>query len=166
MSRTISPVPTTSRKENAWRHRYASESMNKLCQFSTIVFAGNVSILLIVSVTTDYWVYRSFQRNSILSNVRQSNTTQFVIPFATDSYFAIRYLWRPVAHGGSKLRRHSHRTLHYQPPAAVVNYFYVENVTSVNDTETRTRLVKYEDLIVLFVQYGNLFRECHNLEGT
>ena len=141
--------------------------MNKLCQFSTIVFAGNVSILLIVSVTTDYWVYRGFQRNSILANVRQSNTTQFVIPFATESYFAIRYYWRPMAgkdHG--KTRRHNHRTLHYQSPAALVNYFYVENVTSANDTETTTRFVKYEDLIVLFVQYGNLFRECHNLEGT
>ena len=139
--------------------------MNKLCQFSTIVFAGNVSILLIVSVTTDYWVYRGFQRAIIQSSIRQSNTTQFVKPLATESYFAVRYFWRPMAKRHETPLASRHRTLHYQSPAAVVNYFYVENVTSSNDTETTTRRVKYEDLIVLFVQYGNLFRECTNLEG-
>ena len=128
--------------------------MDKLCQFSTIVFAGNVSILLIVAVTTDYWEYRAFNRTQIIRNVsRAVNTSTVIQPYDTDSYMAIRYERRhkPLANVTRIWTE-----LHYESPAAVFDYY---------KSGSDGRKVKYEVVIVLFLEYANLFRECHNLEG-
>ncbi len=39
--------------------------LDRICQYSTIIFAGNVVVLIIVSITTDYWEFRGFDLKSI-----------------------------------------------------------------------------------------------------
>ncbi len=142
-----------------------------------IILASNICVLLIVSVTTDYWEYRGFQQKEIETKVKRCqphNSTTLIDPGDTDSYLQIQYYWNPRAKRQKKPAG-TKKVLHYQPPALVYKYYYVRNHTfnvtyydkDDNYTEqiTETRIHRWQDTIILYVQYGNLFRECDSLEG-
>ena len=146
--------------------------MDRLCQYSTIIYSGNVCVLLIVALSTDYWEYRFFQQRVINISIPTSNTTQLLRPTDTDTYLLLRYFWdpdrdkfRPPTFPGTEA--------HYQPPALLHRYYATRtvNVTYVNSTDNGTytqqqhQTHKHEDVIVLFTEYGNLFRDCDDLEG-
>lgn len=147
--------------------------MDRLCQYSTIIFAGNVSVLLVVAIMTDYWEYRGFKSLAIKTNLPRTNTTHLIIPQDTDSYFIIRYFWDPRAK--SRPPQFPANISYYEPPALLHRYEHTANVTrtvwayngidNVTVALSRPQTQKLEDDVILFVQYGNLFRDCDNLEG-
>ena len=149
--------------------------LERICQYSTIIFAGNVTVLLIVAITTDYWEHRGFDRKEIVNRIGSTNRTQVVFPPDTDSYFMIRYnrITRGNVHPEPADILRGNETV-YQPPAIVHKHFawHFENITVVNATnstpaeyEIRRVKIPTHDAIVLFEQYGNLFRDCDDLEG-
>ena len=133
-----------------------------------------MAVLLIVSVITDYWEYRGFELEKIMASIEPTNRTALTDPEDTDSYIKIDYYWdlrartQPLPVGCQK-------TTHYQSPALVYKYFYLETYSAnrtyydgcdnVTEQVTVTRVHRWQDIIVLYVQYGNLFRECDSLEG-
>ena len=148
--------------------------MDRICQYSTIIFSSNVAVLLIVSVITDYWEYRGFDLDRIVSSIEPTNRTAVTDPGDTNSYIEINYYWdltarrRPPPPGIQKVT-------HYQSPALVYKYFYLETYAvnrsrydrcgNVTEEVTLTHVHRWQDIIVLYTQYGNLFRECDSLEG-
>jgi hypothetical protein len=148
--------------------------MDRICQYSTIIFAGNVSVLLIVAISTDYWEYRGFHLASIEPVLKMSNRTRLIYPADTDSYVLVRYLRDADADRGT-LHPHSANLTIYQPPGLLRKYYREyevrKRVTYVsggnNVTVERVERIRHrsQDVLALFLQYGNLFRDCDNLEG-
>ena len=57
--------------------------LDRICQYSTIIFAGNVVVLIIVSVATDYWEYRGFELKKIqkeIGEVKKVHKTAIEFP--------------------------------------------------------------------------------------
>ena len=57
--------------------------LDRICQYSTIIFAGNVAVLIIVSVATDYWEYRGFKLRDIekeIGRVKKVHKTAIEFP--------------------------------------------------------------------------------------
>ena len=149
--------------------------MDRLCQYSTIIFAGNVSVLLVVAIMTDYWEYRGFKSDPIVKKLpKNTNTTRIVFPKDTNSYVLLRYFWDAKARS-VRDPKFPGTNFEDQPPALLHNYYSLDNVifniTTWNGThnvtyiEEATRVHRHEDIIVLFIQYGNLFRDCDSLES-
>ena len=144
--------------------------MDRICQYSTIIFAGNMSVLLFVSIITDYWEYRGFNIEHIAKGIPKHNGTKTLSPRDTNTYFLIRHTW-----AGSARAERMMTSEHYQPPALLTREYYFRNVSmervTFNGTDNiteiiwRTETVQYQDTLVLFVEYGNLFRNCDDLEG-
>ena len=123
---------------------------------------------------TDYWEYRGFQKDVINASIPKSNTTHLIFPPDTGTYFMVRYFWDPAV---DKIQEPAYPgdRAYYQPPATLHKYYGYETVDipflHFNGTHNvtlkvqETRVKRYQDVIVLFQQYGNLFRDCDNLEG-
>ncbi|XP_064621855.1 uncharacterized protein LOC135484382 [Lineus longissimus] len=136
--------------------------IDRICQYSVIILVGNLVVLQIVAIATDYWEYRSFNIQEILPKLKKSNLTKIHDPIDTSSYISIYYLHddhAKVANVGKYIGNNSD----YQPPAYIRRFFQPRIVTT--NTSTEVRLKEVIDLVVLFEQYGNLFRDCDNLEA-
>ncbi|XP_074649245.1 uncharacterized protein LOC141904547 [Tubulanus polymorphus] len=136
--------------------------IDQICQYSVIILLGNVAILLIVAVSTDYWEYRGFNRSHIENDLKASNRTRLKSPIDTTSYFSIHYLANDYAKP-ELINQYSGNDSDYQPPAFIQRYSLTETLQINNTTVERHKNMM--DVIVLYEQYGNLFRDCDNLEA-
>lgn len=134
--------------------------MVQVCNYSSLIFAGNVTLLLIVSMSTDYWEYRQFNSTMLNQSLSKTNNIEIVKPSDTSSYMELWYRRRKYV--GSRKFIYQVDTL-YQPPILAKNYFlqnywhkFSRNMTTPPDVVT----------VYLFTQYGNLFRDCDALEGN
>ena len=160
--------------------------MDRICQYSTIIFAGNVSVLLIVAISTDYWEYRGFRTADLIPHLKKMhNRLRLVFPSDTSSYFVVKYYWDPppvktsiFATTPAPKREKivaNYTLVYYQPPALLIKkledyivfedsiHFDGEKNVTVSMPTKKTRPL--EDKLVLYIQYTNLFRECDILEG-
>ncbi|XP_053388592.1 uncharacterized protein LOC128551700, partial [Mercenaria mercenaria] len=133
----------------------------KICDYSSLIFTGNTTVLLILALTTDYWEYRTFDKNKIIEMVNDSTGTQIVLPFDTDSYFQIKIL--PNLTIATSLSRFSlmKSESHYHAPLFFIRRYF--QGPEMNTSEQNFILEELE--LDLFEQYGNLFRDCDSLEG-
>ncbi|CAH1795517.1 unnamed protein product [Owenia fusiformis] len=162
--------------------------MDRLCQYSTIIFAGNITVLLIVAISTDYWEHRYFDFsiiNETVSKQRQikaDNKTMLLQPRDTRSYFYINYSRVRLHHPTTGLENGST----YEPPAymtkvvvdcdaptteapQVVFPIRTTHATILNGTNVTAPEPQWRNetgSIYFFSQYGNLFRDCDDLEGA
>ena len=136
-------------------------------------------MLLIVAITTDYWEYRGFNRDTInktftnmAKKLGRKPRVTFYQPEDTKSYITVSHfsVKEPAYEDQVVVGETVENVTEYQPPAFLtrtVVYNVTYNATYGNVTipgpikEEKTR--KY--VIVLFEQYGNLFRDCDSLEG-
>ncbi|XP_062607951.1 uncharacterized protein LOC134269761 [Saccostrea cucullata] len=134
----------------------------QICNYSSLIFAGNVTVLLIVSMTTDYWEYRSFNQTMLKETLHKANQTEFDQPVDTNSYMSLWYKRKmlPI------LRDSVKKEILYQPPVLVENFFSVTKNISDSNKEKSADIHSnmLAGLVVLFEQYGNLFRDCDALE--
>lgn len=149
--------------------------MVQICNYSSLIFAGNVTVLLIVSMTTDYWEYRGFNTTALNLTLAGVNHTELLRPADTTSYIKIWYKRKYVF---STIGKYPNETL-YEPPIFATNFFPGQTskahpMMSTNMSKTSPQTQKrssdiHSDLkagmMVLFWQYGNLFRDCDALEG-
>ena len=138
--------------------------MVQICNYSSLIFAGNITVLLIVSMTTDYWEHRAFNRTMINQTLFHANFTQIKLPPDTKSYFII---WYKKSLLKAPVNQYTVETL-YQPPMLARNYFQInENISSGNGQKHSANIhsTLVAGMVVLFEQYGNLFRDCDALEG-
>ena len=150
--------------------------MVHICDYSSLIFAGNTAILLILSLITDYWEYRTFDQDKVFQRAKQSRSVEFIKPRDTESYIQLR-----AATTENMVRRDfsASRQLLYHPPLFVRTVYTVlvrngSSRVSVNISDGSslsgdvsdnvTCDVQHE--ITLFLQHGNLFRDCDELEGT
>lgn len=136
--------------------------MVSICKYSTLIFAGNVTVLLIVSMSTDYWEYRGFDMDSLNKTLRRSNTTTVIIPKDTRSYIKIHHV--RTKRTNNPAEAYPFNVTMYQPPILVHKY-YSHNISQLPPDTLDNSSWAAETTIILFVQYGNLFRDCDNLEG-
>jgi hypothetical protein len=136
--------------------------IDKICQYSVIILVGNLVVLQIVAIATDYWEYRSFNIDKIKPMLEKSNRTKIDDPKDTSSYIAISYLHDDHAKF-SNVDKYIGNKTDYQSPA-YIRRFYQPQIVRTN-VSTDVVLKEVMDLVVLFEQYGNLFRDCDNLEG-
>ena len=64
--------------------------LDRICQYSTIIFAGNVVVLIIVSVATDYWEYRGIKLKKIqkeIGEVKKVHKTAIEFPGNVRDYW-------------------------------------------------------------------------------
>ena len=148
--------------------------MDRICQYSTIIFAGNVSILLLVSVSTDYWQYRGVSREHLLRHLPPQNGTEVSWLRHTNTCILLRHKWYNRTHPHLRIaREHLDVDTYYQPPVLLnKSFFFNVTVQSKTDTDLNiTTLVNvsrrqpYEDVLVLYTEYGNLMRNCDDLGG-
>lgn len=160
--------------------------MDRICQYSTIIFAGNVSVLLIVAISTDYWEYRGFKTEELIPKLKKMHTRlKLFFPKDTNSYFVVKYYWDPPPVKTSIFATTpipkkeeivaNYTLVYYQPPVVLMKkieefietefsqQFDGKNNITVGTPVRKKRSV--EDSLVLYVQYTNLFRECDILEG-
>lgn len=149
-------------------------SVDRICNYSSIIFALNVWVLLLVALLTDYWEYRGFKFEDIAKQVTITNKTQHYFPLDTNSYYVIKYFWDSAA-SKTELPDGPGHEVHYQSPSFVNKYFKMVNVTyeevacinrlNITVKKTRQELRNFEESIILYYQYGNLYRDCEALEG-
>ena len=166
--------------------------LDKVCQYSTVIFAGNVSVLIIVAVMTDYWEYRDYNTGLIMDTLHQKpesghrdpadTDTKVWTPEDTESYIMVTHLWSSTIKSSarhndavskySKLNSFTN-TSYYEPPALLHKQIWLapphtntSHRLHLNRSVTsHRRTLRTKDKLVLFVQYGNLFRDCDDLEG-
>ncbi|KAL3856765.1 hypothetical protein ACJMK2_011485 [Sinanodonta woodiana] len=138
--------------------------MVQICDYSSLIFAGNITVLLILALATDYWEYRSFDKDKVIQEVSEMNDTFILEPTDTKSYFQIRYICSRKADSGQRLGLTLSESL-YHPPIFVKIYRESVNITSDPPKTPGGSLpyVQYE--MEIFLQYGNLFRDCDDLES-
>lgn len=130
----------------------------RICDYSSLIFTGNTTVLLILALTTDYWEYRTFNKEKILQMVQESKMTRVFLPFDTDSYFQIK-LFPNITDISSLAGYNEIRTdsFYHAPLFLVRRYFQLP------DNSTNEFIEEFE--LDMFQQYGNLFRDCDSLEG-
>lgn len=145
--------------------------MDRVCQYSTIIFAGNVVVLIVVALATDYWRYHSFQTESLLKKLEKADNTAMIVPEDTATYIAIRYFWEPGMSSSPMPTLPANYT-YYQPPLLLKRYHRTVNesqrVKVANDShEIRWHATdrRSQDVLYIFLQYTNLFRDCDDLES-
>ena len=148
--------------------------MDRVCQYSTIIFAGNVVVLLLVALSTDYWRYHGFHTAGLLVKLAKNDQTKIVQPHDTDTYTIVRYFWDP-SQAALPLPSTEANHTYYQPPLLLYRYerfvdeAYIARFSNgthnVTEIRWRTKIVKMEDVLVIFLQYTNLFRDCDDLES-
>ncbi|KAL4239548.1 hypothetical protein ACF0H5_000360 [Mactra antiquata] len=124
----------------------------KICDYSSLIFAGNTTVLLIVSLSTDYWEFRSFNKDVLLQIAKETKGCEVVLPSDTDSYFQIIITVQTNCTEGM-----ASRSMYQAPLFMVQHYCYDANMTFPS--------VNYH-VLSFFQQYGNLFRDCDNLENA
>ena len=144
--------------------------MDRICQYSTIIFAGNMSVLLFVSIMTDYWEYRGFNQDYVIKKIAEIDEAEIDYLEHTNTCFIMRH-W----YNREKPNVPINITSVNQPPAILHQYRYLDNVSvthySFNGTHNvsvqtkEEQLFKYKDELVMYTEYGNLFRNCDDLEG-
>ena len=140
--------------------------MDNICQYSTIILSGNLTVLLIVSVTTDYWEYRSFNRTALLKTLLSLKNARVIQPRDTKSYVSLDYL---LAFRSNEAfdKANLTRRLHYEPPvyAKLSSFRKTVSNCSVVDVDSTEPECQARLFLVFFEQYGNLYRDCDSLEG-
>lgn len=146
--------------------------MVQICNYSSLIFAGNVTVLLIVSMTTDYWEYRGFNSTMLNISLFGANNTELMRPADTNSYMELWYKRKFVY---NTMARYHNETL-YEPPIFARNFFHKHGQGKTNNTTPKLPGLNYmrsgnihehmkAGVVILFQQYGNLFRDCDALEG-
>lgn len=142
--------------------------MVKICNYSSLIFAGNVTVLLIVSMTTDYWEYRGFNSTLLNLTLFHTKSVEIMLPPDTKSYVLLWYKRKNVHTVNDKHGLALQKETLYEPPIYVKNYFR-SDIVNDNDNENMQSAMISSNLeagmIVLFQEYGNLFRDCDALEG-
>lgn len=151
-----------------------------ICDNGGIIFVGNTTVLLIIALMTDYWEYRGIDRDQVINAIETNNLkTEVVLPFDTNSYIQIRTF----------SNRTENRTIEnfdycidtcfsYHAPVFVVKHLLsvMSNKTSDYNSDEKESIMQRTDHfnasnvlwkheINLFNQYGNLFRDCDDIEG-
>lgn len=135
----------------------------QICNYSSLIFAGNVTVLLMVSMTTDYWEYRSFNQTMLKQHLHKANQTEFDEPVDTNSYLSLWYKRKLLPTHKDLVKKE----ILYQPPILVENYFSVsQNISHGTKHSADIHSDMLAGMVVLFKQYGNLFRDCDALEGN
>lgn len=141
--------------------------MVKICNYSSLIFAGNVTVLLIVSMTTDYWEYRGFNSTLLNSTLHKIKNAEIMVPRDTKSYIQLWYKRKHIDNVDNEEEEEPllHQETLYQPPIFVSNFFKNDN-THIQQKKSSVITSNLEGgMVVLFQQYGNLFRDCDALEG-
>ena len=126
--------------------------MVKICNYSTLIISGNITVLLIVSILTDHWIYKGFKIENLKSEFRRLHGVAINIPLDTKSYIEMVFV--------TETQKDDPKTgdviVHYLPP------LYIDIWTNGSAETGGVQLVTH---VVLFQQYGNIYRECDDLEG-
>jgi hypothetical protein len=140
--------------------------MVKICNYSSLIFAGNVTVLLIVSMTTDYWEYRGFNSTLLNSTLHKIKNAEIMVPRDTKSYIQVWYKRKHIDRVDNEEEEPLlHQETLYQPPIFVSNFFKNDK-THLQQKKSSVITSNLEGgMVVLFQQYGNLFRDCDALEG-
>ncbi|XP_046376882.2 uncharacterized protein LOC124149383 isoform X2 [Haliotis rufescens] len=129
-----------------------SPTMVAICNYSTLILSGNIVVLLIVAVTTDYWQYRGFNLDNITNYMKPLEGVDVNIPDGTSPYKVITTMMSKPEKNTSLT---NHVAEHYHSPM----YVRVFDNGSVDSKGHVKDVVQ----VFLFSQYGNLFRDCDNL---
>ncbi len=156
--------------------------MDKVCEYSGLIFAGNISVLLFVAVTTDYWEYRGLNNTDAVATLLTLLTgsdpgAPLVITPSTSiimRYSSHTKRWalldvhdleitvpnQTFIHVNTALYRNRQTEECGSPKYATDSNFNMQDNTVENAT---CASVATEDTIILYQQYGNLFRDCDNI---
>ncbi|KAL5018311.1 hypothetical protein ScPMuIL_004033 [Solemya velum] len=110
-------------------------------------------------MTTDYWEYRGFDFKRLIKDISSFNATKLIVPTDTDSYIQLKYESKQ-----SKALSQLRLSVLYQPPVILQKYFYLEDDKHKNSSNEARKEILATTNVILFVQYGNLFRDCEALE--
>lgn len=142
----------------------------KFFGLSSLIYTINVTILLIIAISTDYWEYRGFDFVHLFRVVSTSNRTKIIVPRDTNSYLQILYFYPNHFPNSQTAEIPTYNVTFYQSPILVRKYYF--NYTNTPEkylatTEDSYVLDPYLDMceIVIYLQYGNLFRDCEDLES-
>ncbi|CAI9739262.1 XP_014769674.1PREDICTED: uncharacterized protein LOC106868767 [Octopus vulgaris] len=142
----------------------------KFFGLSSLIYTINVTILLIIAISTDYWEYRGFDFVRLFRVVSTSNRTKIIVPRDTNSYLQILYFYPNHFPNSQTAEIPTYNVTFYQSPILVRKYYY--NYTNTPEkylatTEDSYVLDPHLDMceIVIYLQYGNLFRDCEDLEN-
>lgn len=151
--------------------------MDRVCNYSTIIFASNVTVLILVAIVTDYWQHRCFDFDFLIKeiderNVREKRNHQTIIPHHqhtnrtgysrpvdTDSYLILHHRYFDdidLDHPQWLFGQPRNYTILYEPPVLLQQHYIF--------TSAGKKLVIF-DKIHLFTEYGSLFRDCLAVEG-
>lgn len=168
----LSPTPLRNCAEN-----FEISPMDRVCKYSTILFAGNVTVLIVAAITTDYWQHRSFDFDLLIKKIDErnansrlkhqrllphhvhTNRTKHSRPVATDSYLILHHRYIDDIDPVHPLLFHTvaaNFSVHYEPPILLQQHFIFSS------SGQKTVL---SDKIYLFREYGSLFRDCLAIEG-
>ncbi|XP_063446230.1 uncharacterized protein LOC134725893 isoform X1 [Mytilus trossulus] len=141
--------------------------MVKICNYSSLIFAGNVTVLLIISMTTDYWEYRGFNSTLLNSTLFQTKNAEIMLPRDTKSYTLLWYKRKNIKKFNNEKKSLLQQETLYQPPIFVSNFFRLDTEnTSMQKQKSSIITSELEGgMVVLFQEYGNLFRDCDALEA-
>ncbi|GAB1610685.1 hypothetical protein Ahia01_001354800 [Argonauta hians] len=148
----------------------ATCDLMKFFGLSSLIYTINVTILLIIAISTDYWEYRGFDFVRLFRVVSRSNRTKIIVPRDTDSYLQIFYFYPNHFSNIQTAEIPTYNVTFYQSPILVRKYYfnYTHNPENyVATTEENYALDPHLDMceIVIYLQYGNLFRDCEDLEN-
>ncbi|XP_041364276.1 uncharacterized protein LOC121379691 [Gigantopelta aegis] len=121
-------------------------------QLSIIDAPGNITVLLIVSILTDHWIYKGFKVENLKAELRRLRGVTISVPLDTKSYVEIVFLTEESRRDDLKL---GDVIVHYLPPLYID--IWTNGSTDAGDAQVVTH-------VVLFQQYGNIYRECDDLE--
>ncbi|ESO87437.1 hypothetical protein LOTGIDRAFT_166585 [Lottia gigantea] len=125
-------------------------SVIRICDYSTIIFSGNILVLLMVALATDYWEYNGYDFGTLMEVLPKMHDVEIYVPRDTRTYIEIVYIQdQTVLNQTNELY-----DVYYQPPTfARVDY----------QPQSDGRIKKITRIYV-FYQYSNLFIDCNDLE--
>ena len=85
----ISNITSKERIQQLQETIYYTKIMNQICDYSSLIFALNTTVLLIVALTTDYWEYRGLDMNRIKPKLLELRDVTLFVPFDTTSYLQV-----------------------------------------------------------------------------
>jgi len=134
----------------------------EICGHGGLIFVANTTVLLFLALMTDYWEYRTFNVDVVLRTLMKDKSIEVEVPFDTNSYVRIKIESNTSFRGvqSKKSNTTTIRNRMYQAPAFLVKS------TEQKDNNSGTNMSNIRVIleISIFKQYGNLFRDCDDVE--
>ncbi|XP_052799273.1 uncharacterized protein LOC128230887 [Mya arenaria] len=137
----------------------------QICDYSSLIFVGNTTVLLILALTTDYWEYRKFNIGQVVTSLAATNEARVEVPVDTNSYIQIR-TFKNISQNTSAITSDPFSESVYHAPAFMVKrtVWGGKSERGNQSKDTHHSFIQIRHEINIFQQYGNLFRDCDDLE--